>query len=311
MKVRVSKVILLAKNDMRQILICSLLLTLLVSYSQVREDKIFKAKLTGEKYLKGLEKEVTLSNFTIYFQTSDWAATGTVNSGLGAAAYLDLSDDIARSITEKAKTYLVEQLEGKGIKVNLFSEDQISNQFAKGIKKGQVNLVKGGSFEHGTKRTSKQNSYTAYIANDIVMVRGNTPGNTAFNSGNWMLLAGKIDLIFEPTFYFVEQKARSNSDTHSTNTEAKLSISNGELGNGAGVRFFSPKFKGGTLGLLPHELTYDGTDWMNEMNEQKQLYGNSYNISVNPEAYEKACLELLKAYIDNIVNAIATNLWNS
>lgn len=296
---------------MRQIIYFLLLIGWATGYAQVKEHDTFKPKLSGEKYLKGLDKEVILSSYTIYFRTSDWAATGTAVSGLGAAAYLDLPDEVGKSITAKSRAYLENKLKEAGISVNLITEDQVNTQYAKQIKKGQATVTKGGSYSHIPKKASDGNSYKAFMAEGIVMARGDKPGNLTYHTTSWTMMGGKIDLIFEPTLYFVVQKAGGNSDTHTTSTKAQLAISAGELGNGAGVRFFSPKFKSGTLNMAPHSYSYEDENWLKAMDEQEELYGNSYNFSINPEAYEAACLELLKAYIDKVVVAMTENLWNS
>jgi hypothetical protein len=290
----------------------SLLLTLLLLpmlvHAETQVHTPLKAKLHGKKKLfRKAAKDLVLSNVAVHFRTTDWAATGSASDGLGVAAYVEIDEKVAVEIANDARDYLKEQLTKAGFNVSTFSTEELAENRAwkRALKKGKAKISEGGETYRLThKRASKGNDYLTATAAGVPTVNHGGGNMMKFNTTNWILLKNKMDLAFDPTFYFIDLAAGSNSSSHKTSWKLQLALSNGAMGNGAYHRYFNKKYKTAGVTLLPHVLTYGGDFAWYNVEKSKELYGTSVRLKPDATKLKEAAAEMLRAYIDNVVKGL-------
>lgn len=288
--------------------ICGLTLTL---NAQVESKKPVSAKTFGtNKILAKAPKKILLSQFSLIFKTSEWVAQGDALNGVGIASFLELDEDLAQEITDEAFQYTKDQWIAKGYEVITYDETKVkaNKVFVKESGKEKIAVTDGAIEKVVPKRASKGDATLKVSARGLKAMQ--------YNSANPMIqfkfeqeYFGKeevVQLNFITGFGFADTKGFSTST--SNNVQVNSNLDCGNYGGVPAMVYRNIKLKTASILFNSHNLKYKGNEWISNVDQKDELYGSSVRYTLNPEAYKKACMAMLKPFIDEMIDAYETEL---
>lgn len=282
---------------------------LLIILTQVNAQIEFKKPVSAnttytKKVIYTAPEKLLVERFNINFITSGWVAQGSITDGVGIAAFLNLDEQLAQDIVDESYNYLKEQFKDNGYEMSVYSMPDVeaNKTYQKMLKKEKVAVRNGGIEVETTKMASKGDSKVSAAANEVIQVTFNSLGSESVMFGLAMVPMGtSCVLSFDLTIGFLETKTGNSTMFNSVSITPYLSLIN--AGDTRKISHYDKKGKLAMVLFGNNDIKYTGAGWISEKEETKELYGSSYKYNLNKEAYKKACLEMTKAYIDQMITA--------
>lgn len=264
--------------------------------------------LWQEKNLKNAPKRIVLCWFNIWYKTTtfvddDRRKNSSYSGYSSLRSKLDVSPELALSITDEAVTYFRSVMEGKGYEVLVLDAEKIKNHknYKKYLKKGE-----GAGIYNGVALPTTEGE----AANDGGLMGAMPTGvnhlwmGPGVNHKEWIKVIKDISKgqeavhIYISGFVdFVDPKsgndAGGNVTTLAVSAEPKVRFFNDN-------RYGQPNvgYDGGTITIESPEIVDNDLSWIAQVEDDND--GN-IQYTMDPEQYRRIAASVLKTYVDELI----------
>lgn len=288
--------------------ICTILLYI-TAIAQVETTNSVKVP---KKFPKGIEKapktDIYIGNFSVTYkmQKQQNAQTQEAKLFLRHRVEIDLTEKEALAITDKGYQYFKSELEKIGFNVKTYDMEAIkaSRTFSKASKKDEAANTSSGATFFAKPKDINQWAIGTYATGVNTCYLGSSAGGLNYAGLNCELggKEGKLVINFDASIDFIDWEESSKESAG--NKTVTLSSSKDLQLNGNG---YSSTFSHYTI-TKPEIHIFGGGEYHNkDVSWVAEEIKNNEDVTIwklNKENYSNASFELIKAYVDEIVNVI-------